>query len=157
MKIVIRKAREDELKIVQELNQQLFEHDQPFDETLKMDWPYSEEGIKFFSDRISGKGGVCFVAEVDGEVVGYLAGQVCWSEPYRSVTRTELENTLVREDYRGQKIGEKLFEEFIKWSSQQKVQRIKVSAYAGNERAIKFYQRVGFRPYALELEYELND
>jgi GNAT superfamily N-acetyltransferase len=64
--ITVRKAREGELKTVQDLNQLLFEHDQPYDRTVKK--------------------------------------------------MSELENTLVKEEFQGQRIGEKLFERFIEWS-----------------------------------------
>ena len=63
---------------------------------------------------------------------------------------------MVKENYRGRGIGEKLFNEFIKWSREHGAERIKVSASAGNSRAIKFYERVNFVPYATELEYEIK-
>ena len=63
---------------------------------------------------------------------------------------------LTREEFRGQKIGKKLFEEFVNWSKSQGVERIKVSAASDNLRAIKFYEKVGFVPFAAELEYEIK-
>ena len=156
MSLIIRKAREDELKIVQELNQMLFENDGVWDKTLNMNWVFSEEGEKYFRDRISGEG-VCLVAELDGEVVGYLAGGMF--KPYHhriQMKMAELENILVKEEFREKNIGEKLFEEFLKWSKEQNAQRITVYATAQNSRAIKFYERVGFKPYSLELELEIR-
>src|SRR5690348_3831052 len=106
MNLIIRKARDDEVKIVQELNQQIFEHDRPWYETLNMNWVFSEEGEKYFRDKISEEKGVCFVAEVDGNVVWYLAGGMFKPYFYRTVkVMTELENTLVKEEYRSQGIG----------------------------------------------------
>jgi diamine N-acetyltransferase len=151
--LIIRKAREDELKVVQGLNQQLFEYDGVWDETLNMEWVFSEGGEKYFRDKISGKEGVCFVAEIGGEVVGYLAGGMYKPYFYRTVKKmTELENVLVKEEFRGQNIGEKLFGEFLKWSKQRGAERIAVYATAQNSRAIKFYEKVGFKTYSLELE-----
>lgn len=154
--VIIRKAKEEELKIAQDLNHQLFEHDLEYDPLLDMNWPYEKE--EYFRNRISEKDGVCFVAEVDGKVVGYLIGAMIEPYTYRKIKKqSELENTLVKEEFRGRGIGEKLFEEFVKWSKEHGAERIKVSASADNFGAIKFYQRVGFKPYATELEYEINN
>lgn len=157
MNVTIRPAKEDELQAIQDLNYQLFVHDEEYDPLLNMDWPYQDEGTKYFQSRIKGKEGVCFVAEVDNKVIGYLAGSVVASYPYRKIQKqTELENTLVLEEYRGQRIGEQLFKQFVEWSKQQGAERIKVSAAANNVQAIKFYHRVGFEDYGLELEYPIN-
>lgn len=155
--VVIRKAREDELKVVQELNHRLFLHDEEYDSFLDMNWSFGKAGTEYFKRRIAGKDGVCFVAELDGEIVGYLAGGLIKPYSYRTIKKqTELENTLVKEGYRGRGIGEKLFKKFVVWSRERGAQRIKVSASAENLRAIKFYRRTGFVPYASELEYGIK-
>lgn len=154
--LIIRKAREGELKSVQELNQELFVHDEEFDPLLNIDWPFEKSGEEYFKDKISGKEGVCFVAEVDKEIVGYLVGGMMKTYSYRKIKKqSELENILVKENFRGQRLGEKLFQEFIKWSKEKGVDRIKVCAYSQNHGAINFYKRIGFVPYEINLEYEV--
>jgi GNAT superfamily N-acetyltransferase len=151
--ILIRKAHPEELKIIQDLNHQLFLFDYERDPDLNVQWPYEKDGEEYFRKMIDGEIGVCFVAEVEGKVVGYLAGCGELETPsYRPVKRAELENMFVIEEYRGAGVGTKLANEFIDWSHSKGVQHIFVSAYAGNERAIKFYQKAGFKPYAFELE-----
>lgn len=155
---IIRAAKEDELKIIQELNHQLFLHDDQFaNQFLNMDWSFEKVGEDYFRKRIGGEEGVCLVAEVNGKIAGYLAGGIMQPYSYRTVKKmSELENMLVKEEFRGQKIGEKLFEEFANWSKSQNIERIKVSAASDNLGAIKFYEKVGFRSYATELEYEIK-
>ncbi len=153
----IRFAKEDELTIVQELNRQLFLHDAPYDLFLNLQWPFEKDGEAYFRDKISGKSGVCFVAEKDEEIVGYLAGGMITPYSYRTITKqSELENIVVKESERGKKIGELLFDAFRKWSKEQGAERIKVSASAQNSGAIQFYKRIGFAPYATELEFHLK-
>lgn len=157
MNVIIRKAKEEELRTIQELNHELFLHDKEFDSSLNMRWPFEKIGEEYFKDRISGKEGVCFVAVVDGEIVGYLAGGMRKPYSYRTVkVQSELENTLVKENFRGKGIGEKLFREFVKWSRKMGAERITVSASFDNRNAIKFYKKVGFEDYATELEYEIK-
>jgi len=77
---------------------------------------------------------------------------------YRTIKKeAELENTLVAEEYRGQRIGEQLFEQLVSWAKEQGAEKILVSAAAQNLGAIKFYRRVGFEDYATELEYTINE
>jgi len=154
---IVRKARPEDFKAVQDLNYQLFVHDQEYDPLLKMTWPYDKEGAAYLAKRVAGKEGVCFVAELDGRVIGYLCGGMMKPYSYRMVKKqAELENTLVAAEYRGQRIGEKLFESLMAWAKEQGAERILVSAAAQNLEAIKFYRRVGFGDYATELEFDLG-
>jgi len=156
-KVVIRKAKEDDLKDIQELSQQLFIHDQEFIPYLDMNWSYEGIGVNYFKDKISGKTGVCFIADVDGKIVGYLTGGLVKSDSWRTIVKmTELDSMIVADKFRGQKIGKILFEQFMKWSKSIKAERIKVRASAGNFNAIKFYEKIGFVQYATELEQEVK-
>jgi diamine N-acetyltransferase len=151
----VRLARTDELKIIQDLNRQLFDYSAKSDPVLDFDWPYAI-GAEYFRKAIAGDRSVCFVAESDSHVVGYLAGSVAEAESYRKTTRTELDNMFVIEEFRQHGIGKQLIKRFIAWSMEQKVERILVSSYADNHSAIEFYQSAGFKPYDLALEMELG-
>ncbi len=156
MKIDIRNAKTEELKAVQDLNYALFESDRPHDPLLAMDWPYTE-GEAYFRGAISGETGVCFVAEVEGKLVGYLVGSIKLGDfSYRPIKRTELENMFVKAEFRSQGIGAKLARAFLEWSCDNGAKRSFVQAYAPNEKAIAFYQKLGFVPYVLELETKLD-
>lgn len=157
MKIIIRKSKEEDLKAVQELNRQLFIHDKEFDSSLDVKWPLGKTGEEYFQNKINGKNSICFIAEANNEIVGYLVGGIIESCSYREIKKiSELENMIIKEDCRGKRIGEKLFKEFVKWSKSKKVERIKVSAYTNNESAIRFYKRIGFDSYSTELEYKVK-
>jgi len=55
MKIIIRKSKEKDLKIIQELNHQLFIHDKGFDSSLDMKWPFKKAGKEYFKNKINEK------------------------------------------------------------------------------------------------------
>ncbi len=149
----IRKAKIEELKTVQDLNRDLFVSDGPRDKYLNHNWPY-EGGKEYFSKRITDGNSICLVAEIDNEIVGYLAGAVMEVESWRPVKRTELENMFVKEEFRSKGVGAKLVNEFFNWSKTKGVERSLVVAYATNEKAIKFYQKMGFDPESVSLEIE---
>lgn len=155
--LIIRKAKEQDLKAIQELNHELFLLEKRYDSLLSMNWSFEKVGENYFKTRISEQGGVCFVAEVNSKIVGYLAGGMIKPLSYRTIKYvSELENTLVKENFREQGIGEKLFKEFVKWSKSQGAERIKVLASFDNVRGVNFYRKVGFVPFTTELEYELK-
>jgi ribosomal protein S18 acetylase RimI-like enzyme len=153
--LIIRKAKIEDLKIIQELSHQLFIHDENSDSTLNMNWSFEEAGESYFKNVIGSENGLCLIAELNGEIVGYLIGEMLKTYPYRKIKKiSELGNIFITEIFRSQRIGEGLFEEFVKWSKEKGVERIKVSAYSENIGAIGFYKRIGFVPFTTVLEYK---
>lgn len=154
----IRIARPDELPIVQKLNGDAFENDAEHDPYLVMTWPTDPStGGTYFRRRLDGAGdGVVFVAEDNGDVIGYIAGAIRPNEPYRRGSRSELENMFVRADARRSGIGSSLVNAFVTWSRQQGADEVYVSAYFDNERAVSFYEHYGFRSYAHDLLLDLR-
>jgi GNAT superfamily N-acetyltransferase len=150
----IRPARPEDLKRVQDLNHQLFLSDARHFNDLNTDWPY-EEGKEYFRKRIAGQDGVCFVAEKDGVIVGYVAGG--WSHLNFSAykgKRAELENICVAEGERSQGVGALLVGALFKWCKHNGATHVMVDAYAPNRKAITFYETQGFEPYSSVLWHE---
>ncbi len=156
MKPTIRLALAADLENVQRLNAALFAVDGPHDAHLDAAWPMGA-GAEYFGGAIAGETGVCFVAEVDETIAGYLVGAMHEETvAYRPVVVAELENMLVDEQYRGFGLGSLLVEFFKSWARQNGAEAIQVSAYAGNTRAQHFYRKHGFSDYALTLEARLD-
>lgn len=146
--INIRLAKPDDLKQVQELNHQLFLSDSRHFKDLNTNWPY-EEGEEYFLKRIAGKEGVCFVAEQDETLIGYVIGG--WSHLNFSAykgRRAELENICVDENSRGQGIGSMLVKELYQWCKQNNATYVMVDVFSPNIQAYKFYEKQGFTPYS---------
>jgi ribosomal protein S18 acetylase RimI-like enzyme len=157
METDVRRARRDELEVVQRLNQGSFVNDRAHDPYLDMAWPLDPDtGGAYFLRRIEGDG-ICLVAEQDAVIVGYLAGSMTPIESYRHGRRAELENMYVAATVRRRGVGAALVAEFERWGRTQGADEVFVSAYAGNERALDFYRACGFAPYAQELLFDLRD
>jgi GNAT superfamily N-acetyltransferase len=151
----VRLAQQEDFKAVQDLNHDLFISDSQYVDDLNNDWPYAEKGAQYFKDMISGKIGVCFVAEMDGEIVGYLVGRVRRPNGAIAGKRAELENMLVKDSFRNQGVGDQLGQAFLKWCKNNKVDYVIVGAFAKNTDAISFYQGLGFEPYEAVLRNKL--
>ena len=154
--VQIRKATSDDIASIVELNFALFQEDagqrDPF---MNLNWP-KEEGQAHFSKLVSGSDSVCLLAEAGDEVIGYLAGYLWDSGSLQPLKMVELESMYVRPHCRGQGIGRRLVNEFLKWSEQKGAQRVSVTAYAANARAIDFYRGLGFEPKCLSLEMRIK-
>lgn len=149
--VIIRLARPEELKIVQDLNHELFISDNEHLHDLNVDWPYEPDGEAYFTSLIAGERGVVYVAEQGTAIVGYVAGAV--QKPHSGYTgrRAELENMFVSPERRSMGIGAKLVEAFYAWCRQQSVDYVMVTAFSPNTRAIAFYKKQGFEPYSTTL------
>lgn len=148
----VRLAVQSDFEVVQDLNHQLFVSDSQHSQDLNTNWPYEDEGISYYKKRISGGDGVCFVAEVDGSVVGYVIGG--WSHINFSAykgKRGELENIYVLKDYRKSGVGAALMVELEKWFKENGAEYVMVNAFAKNAGAIAFYEHEGFELYSTTL------
>ncbi|PIR44045.1 hypothetical protein COV23_01960 [Candidatus Wolfebacteria bacterium CG10_big_fil_rev_8_21_14_0_10_31_9] len=158
MESKIKSATIEDLKRVQELNLMLFEKEYAeFDNTLNCNWTFGEDGTEYFKGRIIEDDGCVFVAVVDDEIVGYLAGGLMDNKKsYRVLPNSaELENMFVLDNRRGTDIGSKLYQAFVDWSKSKSVKRLRVSASAQNVAGINFYRKNGFVDYDLILETNL--
>ncbi len=140
--MVIRKADKKDLISIMKLNNELFELElAEYDMYLVKNWPLSEEGKKYFSDAI--KNDVVFVAEIDGEVVGYVLGRIA-NIPYYSFALAELCNMCVQKEFRCKGIGRDLVQNLIDHFKSIGIDKFIVTASFKNKYAKEFYKKLGF-------------
>ena len=109
--IIIRRARSEDLNIIQELNNDLFKLEKAnYDSTLIENWPLSKDGEYYFTDLINNH--YVIVALLNDEIVGYLAGSINEKGSYEEIQYGELNNMLIKENCRGYGIGKKLINSF---------------------------------------------
>lgn len=152
--MIIRKAVLKDLEFIKKLNHQQFVYELEFEKDLNLKWSY-QEGDLYFRDKISGQDGVCFVAELDGKIIGCLAGGIREGESWLNLVRSEVENIFVDEEFRRKGVGRKLIQAFIEWSKDQKVNRVVINSFWKSSEAIKFYKKMGLVPYDMSLELTL--
>lgn len=157
MNLLIRKAKEEDLEKIQNLNLQLFKKEyEEYDPSLDLDWTLGEKWKKYFLDRILWKNSCVFVVQDTNLVVWYLAWSISETHSYRKlVTCAELENMFIEKEYRLKWWWKLLFESFKNWCDSKNVKRILVEASAWNKEAIDFYRKKWFKDYSLKLEMDL--
>lgn len=97
----------------------------------------------------SGPGSTVLVAEGDGEVVGLavllrrMPSGFAGAVPREVV---ELDNFVVRGDWRSRRVGRHLLDAVLDWSRAQGASHVEVGGHAFNRDARRFYERFGFTP-----------
>ena len=151
----IRKAKSDDWKIIQKLNNQVFVADKDHDDDLDLDWPFSEKGIEYYKELASGKWGHCLIAFSGREAVGYIA-LAKKDFGYRRSKYVEIENMGVDPKYRSQGIGTQLIKAACDWAKKVGATKLWASAYPQNVKAVKFYRKNGFYETGVELDKDIN-
>ena len=101
---------------------------------------------RFLADLSSSSHSCLFVAERDGEVVGFLSGELREGSPaFKPKTWAAVEDIYVAPEHRSLGIGHTLFGECQEWAHQKGADGVSLQVAAGNLRARKFYEALGFR------------
>lgn len=143
--VKIRIATIEDLDDVLRLNHDLFVKEyEDFDKSLDTAWTYGKAGNEYFVDRIIESDGFVAVASDGESIIGYLCGGLKGRQFRVEGIYAELENIIVSAGYRGQGIGKKLVDDFLAWCDSHAVNRVVVTAYAGNVGGVEFYRKAGF-------------
>ena len=99
---------------------------------------------------------MAYVAENQGELIGYICG-IVKEKQYRKINKEGfIEDWFVLEEYRHQGVGKKLYDTLLGEFKKAGCQRIALQAYTANKEAIDMYHRMGFMEMELELVKELT-
>ena len=133
MKINIRKATKNDIVHVYDLIQELAEYEKaPGEVSLTLN-ELQNDG---FGDNPSY---YCLVAETEEQIIGMALYYIKYSTWKGKCIF--LEDIIVKEIYRRQKIGKQLFEEVLSIAKKWKVARVEWQVLDWNTPAIKFYEK----------------
>ena len=105
---------------------------------------------RFLSDLSSNSHSCLFVAELNGEVVGFLSGELREGSPaFQPKTWAAVEDVYVTPDYRSSGIGHALFEACQEWARERGANGVSLQVAADNTRGRKFYEELGFREVSI--------
>lgn len=136
MEYIIRKCQEQDLPKVVELCRKHADYEKaPYNPTGK------QENLKqaIFSDTPSV---YCNVVEINGQIEGYFSYTFDFST-WDAQLFLYLDCLYLEPEYRGKRIGEKIFEELKSIAKKNNCVNIQWHTPDFNERAIKFYHRIG--------------
>lgn len=152
--ITIRKARIDEIKKLQDLNDDAFSSNPEFDPDLILDWAQSDLGKSYFTNTINDPENLLLVAEDGDKLAGYIGASPKKIE-YRKSKYLEIDNLGVAKTYRRKGIARMLMEKCIAWAKEHKYQKVYLTSYFRNVNGIAFYKKNGFSEINLSLEKKI--
>jgi ribosomal protein S18 acetylase RimI-like enzyme len=101
---------------------------------------------RFLADLPSSSHSCLFIAEREGEVIGFLSGELREGSPaFNPKTWAAVEDVYVSPDHRSLGVGHVLFEACQQWAREKGADGVSLQVAAGNTRARKFYEEIGFR------------
>ena len=87
------------------------------------------------------------VAEEEGKIIGFLSANKGFANRIKHSAYIVIG---ILKDYRGKKIGTRLFEELFQWAASNKITRLELTVMTNNENAIRLYKKMGFKVEGLK-------
>jgi GNAT superfamily N-acetyltransferase len=123
----------------------LFAADAPRDRNRNPNWPH-DHGAEWTKANLANPDWLVLLAYADGTVVGHLDGAYHPPSNMWKAARATLISMAVHADWRSRGVGTQLVDRFKEWARERGAVQLRVTAYAANEGAIRFYRRNGFTP-----------
>ncbi|MGG0277769.1 GNAT family N-acetyltransferase [Bacillus rhizoplanae] len=99
----------------------------------------------------SQQGGVTFVAEDSGRIVGFLTFN---RNTMKRLNHTGSFGMGIFDDYRNQGVGTKMLLQLVDWAkTQDGIEKICLGVLSTNKRAIKVYEKIGFKEEGREKKH----
>ena len=152
----IRKAKKEDMKAVQDLRFLLSKYEKDIGLNIAVpEWGYTEVGerdFKYFLDEQ-----FIFVAEEDEKIVGFITGEILHKEEWYTVQLGTINNLYVLEDYRHKGIGKQLMQTMMNSFREKGIETFELYAFSNNVDALKFYEKLGFKKYNVQMLYQKNN
>jgi GNAT superfamily N-acetyltransferase len=145
--LTIRKAASSDVEKIVELGLLLQQHAEKSNPFI---WRITEEGKSLLKQKVesdlTASNVVVLLAEVDGEVIGYVRGEVSSRSDHTPRTVGQVSRMYVLKQFRRKGVGRGLIEELCSFFDSNKVEDLTVRYVIGNKKAESFWEKLGFEP-----------
>ena len=119
-------------------------------------WLRKPEGHVIFrewmAEAVADEKRVLVVAEVDGAVAGFVHGQLVGTPPpMQDRITSSITDVSVGFNYRGKGVGKKMMAAVLERFAARGAEEVMLLAALKNERAVGFYERLGFEKYTVTM------
>jgi GNAT superfamily N-acetyltransferase len=152
--VTVRKATAADIEGLVASITELFAVDSVRDRLRNPDWPQAHAAGDE-TENIANPDMLVLLADRDGSVIGHLTGSFHAASAMWTAPRAYLISMHVMAAWRGQHVGSQLVEYFGSWAKEKGAVQLRVTAYAANTGAIRFYQRHGFAPLETTLAVDM--
>jgi ribosomal protein S18 acetylase RimI-like enzyme len=121
-------------------------------DTASLDRFFSGLGDRIFLTK---PGAQAFVATIDGQSCGVVSFYPD-KDYFTDHARAYVDNLAVAEDVEGKGVGRALLDYVERWAREHGYREVVLDVFAGNQRAIAFYERQGYRPDHIRMAKPLD-
>lgn len=118
--------------------------------------PLSERYVNAFGNIMRDPNQELIVMEINGAIIGTLQLTYIQYLTYQGGIRAQIEAVRVRDDYRGQGIGEKMFQWAIHRAKEKGAHLLQLTTDKQRPDAIRFYEKLGFTASHEGMKLHLN-
>ncbi|WP_109299803.1 GNAT family N-acetyltransferase [Aquimarina sp. AU474] len=152
--MILRTAKIEDLPTLLDFEQKIIEAERPMDITLKQ-----HEKISYYSIEkyILSKQTEVVVAEINDEIIGSGYGQIRDRQDFFLQKQLGYIGFMyVKEEHRGKGVSQAIITHITNWFSTKDIEEIRLKVYEKNPRAIKAYQKTGFKKHLIEMRLNLK-
>ena len=152
--LVLRQAAIDEMERIKPLWEALYQHQMEHGMLLRLPAGAYDAWLKSIVPFL-GRFANVVVAELNGEIVGFVAGRIRTLPPYfGSTTVGTISEVFVSESHRSGGIGRRILAFALDWFRSQQITRVELQVVAGNPDATRFYRQIGWQEELVQMVWE---
>lgn len=141
----IKEANKSDIKILKDMMISLQELEENANSYV---WRITDDGENSLKKEIGGRieeeDSRILVAQKDGEILGFVSGEVKQQKEYKPKRYGFISSLFVEKEYRRKGIGTRLVKELVKFFKTKDVEEITMRYVVGNEGGEKFWKKLGF-------------
>lgn len=103
----------------------------------------------FYKELIDNEHAYYYVMEIDKKIVGFVGMWIV-------IDDAQITNLAILPEYRGKKLGEKLFKFVMQWLQSVQVKRLSLEVRVSNIAAQKLYRKFGLVPGGIRKNYYMD-
>lgn len=114
--------------------------------------------LEQFSTFMSSNNKIIIVAEINGEIIGFLLAKRCNYHNHaaiRNMSVIEIEKIYVNPLHRHMRVGTALFTKMVDIAKSCSIKKIELTVWSWNKDAIEFYHKLGLYDRYRRLEFDL--
>jgi ribosomal protein S18 acetylase RimI-like enzyme len=142
---IIRRAVSSDVERIVELRLLLQEHAEKSNPLI---WRITEDGKKLLKQKVENELADSnihvLLAEADGEIIGYVQGEVTRRSDHVPRTVGQVSLMYVVKQFRRKGVGRRLMKELCKFFNSNKTEDLTVRYIIGNKEAEEFWRKLGF-------------
>jgi ribosomal protein S18 acetylase RimI-like enzyme len=145
--LLIRKAASSDVEKLVELRLLLQQHGEDSNPSV---WRITEEGKALVKQKVEnalvGINSQVLVAEMNGEVIGFIHGEVSRRTDYLPKSVGAISTIYVVKKLRRKGVGARLVNELFEFFNSERVEHVTLRYIVGNRAAEGFWKKLGFEP-----------